>query len=197
MKVEADEAVETKKVPRTNEMVSTFHYQREVAKLSTEILAPWLYLGNALNAADAKQMHLDGYKMTHCLNCRMNGKKPHKDVTYNVLSLQDGPAEDIIKQLRIAIPFIRAVRDKGQGNKILVHCDAKIQGDPNVDIPQYTLSRSSAIVIGFLMKTEKISYQKALKLVNEQRKKMFQKPVCPNHGFVQQLIKMEKRLNLG
>jgi len=178
-------------------MVSTFHYQREVAKLATEILAPWLYLGNATNAADYTQMHLKGYTMTHCLNCRMNGKKPHKDVTYNVLSLQDGPAEDLIKQLKLAIPFIQSVKDKGQDYKILVHCDDKITGKADVDIPKYLLSRSSAIVIGYLMKKEKKTYKEALKFVNDKRKAMFQKPVTPNHGFVQQLRKMEKRLNLS
>merc|ERR1712087_336262 len=165
----------------TNAMVSTFHYQREVAKLSTEILGPWLYLGNATNAGEFTQMHLKGHTMTHCLNCRMNGTKPFKDVTYNVLSLQDGPAEDLIKQLKLAIPFIQSVRDKGQDHKILVHCDDKINGDADCNIPQYILSRSSAIVIGYLMKKEKMSYKKALKFVNQKRKEMFQKPVMPNH----------------
>lgn len=197
MKATPDEAVEKKKVPRTLAMVSTFHYKREVAKLSTEILKPWLYLGNATNAGDYTQMHLKGFTMTHCLNCRMNGKKPHKDVTYNVLSLVNEPSEDIIKQLKLAIPFIQNVRDKGGDAKILVHCDDKIKGDKDVDIPQYILSRSSAILIGYLMKKEKMSYKKALAYVNKKRAEMFQKPVLPNHGFVQQLKKMEKLLNLA
>jgi len=180
------ESEEMKTLERTKEKVSTFLYERETAKFSTEIY-PWLYLGNADNAASKREMlQLQGFKMTHCLNCRMNGKTPFKkDLEYLVLKLVDEPAEDLMPCLKEAYEFIDNVR-KG-GGKILVHCDgtkAKVGYQ----------SRASAIVIGYLMKSQKIKYVQAQKQVQTARKRMFQKPVKPNHGFVQQLKKMEKTL---
>jgi len=180
-----EEAEETRVLERTGEKVSTFLYERETATFSTEIY-PWLYLGNADNAASKREMlQLDGFKMTHCLNCRMNGKTPFpKQIEYCVLKLVDEPSEEIEKNLRIAYDFIDKVR-KG-GGKILVHCDGK-KGNPG------NQSRASAILIGYLMMSQKITFKKALKQVQNARKKMYQKPVNPNHGFVQQLTKMGRK----
>jgi len=181
-----NEAEETRVLQRTGVKVSTFLFERETAKFSTEIY-PWLFLGNADNAASKREMlQLEGFKMTHCLNCRMNGKTPFtKDIEYCVLKLVDEPSEEIEKNLKIAYDFIDKVR-KG-GGKILVHCDGA-KGNPG---PQ---SRASAILIGYLMLSQKIKYKDALKQVQMARKKMYQKPVEPNHGFVQQLTKMGRKL---
>merc|ERR550534_2643187 len=93
--------------------------------------------------------------------------------------------EEIEKNLKIAYDFIDKVR-KG-GGKILVHCDGQ-KGKPG---PQ---SRASAILIGYLMLSQKIKYKVALKQVQSARKRMYQDPVSPNHGFVQQLTKMGRKL---
>jgi len=181
------ETEEMKTLERNGEKISTFLYERETAKFSTEIY-PWLYLGNADNAASKVEMlKLSGFKMTHCLNCRMNGKTPFEKegVEYMVLKLVDEPAEDLMPSLKDAYGFIDKVR-KG-GGKILVHCDGTKSKVGNQ-------SRASAIVIGYLMKSQKIKYSQALKQVQTARKRMFQKLVKPNHGFVQQLKKMEKLL---
>jgi len=180
-----DEIEETRVLQRTGEKVSIFLYERETAKFSTEIY-PWLYLGNADNAASKREMlQLDDFKMTHCLNCRMNGKTPFKEIQYCVLKLVDEPSEDIERNLKIAFDFIDSVR-KG-GGKILVHCDGK-KGNPG------NQSRASAIMIGYLMMSQRIKFKAALKQVQDARKKMYQKPVNPNHGFVQQLTKMGRKL---
>jgi len=187
------EDLEMWKLPRSGEMVSKFHYEDRVSRFSTEILDGWLFLGNAENAASATQMmKYPGFKMTHCLNCRMNGSTPFKgDITYCVLKLVDEPAEDLIKQVNIAFDFIDGVRKSG--GKILVHCDGEY--NPSKKGCSTFQSRASAVVIGYLMKSKKVKgYKAAAALVGKQRKKMFQKNVKPNHGFQQQLQKMAKRL---
>jgi len=184
-KEEANETEEKKTLERNGVRVSTFLYNRETAKFATEIYA-WLYLGNADNAASKTEMlGLDGFKMTHCLNCRMNGKTPFKNkITYMVLKLVDEPAEDLMKSLNEAMPFIEKVRTGG--GKILIHCDGT-KKKPGKQ------SRASAIVIGYLMKSQKIKYKKAAKQVQQARARMFQSPVTPNHGFAQQLMKMARK----
>jgi len=181
------------KLPRSGEMVSKFHYQDRVSRFSTEVLDGWLYLGNAENAASSTQMmKYEGFKMTHCLNCRMNGSTPFKgDITYKVLKLVDEPAEDLVKQVNIAYDFIDGVRKSG--GKILVHCDGEY--NPATKTCSTKQSRASAIVMGYLMKSKKVrGYKAAAAHVKKARDKMFQKNVQPNHGFQQQLTKLAKRL---
>jgi len=186
-KGQSAEVEEMKTLERNGKKISTFLYERETAKFSTEIY-PWLYLGNADNAASKEEMlKLKGYVMTHCLNCRMNGKTPFakQGVDYMVLKLVDEPAEDLMPSLSEAYGFIDKVRK--EGGKILVHCDGTKKKVGRQ-------SRGSAILIGYLMKSQKIKYSQALKQVQTARKRMFQKKVDPNHGFVQQLKKMEKKI---
>jgi len=185
-----EKQVETRKVDRTGEMVSIFHYEKVVATYSTQINS-WLYLGNARNAASKDEMMgIKGHVMTHCLNCRQNGKTPFKGkIDYLVLVLVDEVAEDLIKQVNIAYPFfekVRAAAEKGGSEKLLIHCDGINDGG--------ALSRSTAILIGCLMKWKKIKYRDAALMVKQARDKQYQ-PMCkPNHGFIQQLKKMYKRL---
>lgn len=56
-----------------------------------------------------------------------------------------------------------------QGGVVLVHCNAGV-------------SRAAAIVIGFLMSSEELSFTSALSLVKEARPS-----TCPNPGFREQL----------
>merc|ERR1719414_1433682 len=96
-----------------------------------------------------------------------------------VLDLDDLPAERLIDILDKANKFINEViSEKG---KCLVHCDTG-------------KSRAAAVVIAYLMKSQKLKYKKALKFVNEKRKEMFQDPVAVNHGFVRQLRQYEKQI---
>ena len=53
-----------------------------------------------------------------------------------------------------------------------------------------------SFVLSYLMKTNRLTYKKALAKVNATRKKMFQAPVKPNHGFVRQLRQFEKKIGL-
>lgn len=183
-----DGQVQMLKVARTGNMVSIFHYEATCAKYSTLVL-PWLYIGNASNAANGDQMlKIKGHVMTHCLNCRQNGKKPHKAVAYKVLTLTDEPAEDIVKQVNISWDFLEGVRkayESDKSSKVLVHCDGVKDGGK--------LSRSSAVLIGYLMKLDKKKYKLAAKQLEIARQKQYQKMCVPNHGFIQQLKKMYKQ----
>jgi len=183
-------AVQQLKVQRTGKMVSIFHYEDVCATYSTMVL-PWLYIGNAKNAASAEEMlKIPGHVMTHCLNCRQNGKTPHKSIQYKVLTLTDEPAEDLIPQVNKAFDFLEVVRKKysdDKSSKVLVHCDGVKDGGK--------LSRSSAILLGYLMKKDKKRYKQAWNELKVARNKQYQKMCEPNHGFVQQLKKMYKTLS--
>lgn len=56
-----------------------------------------------------------------------------------------------------------------KGGVVLVHCNAGV-------------SRAAAIIIGFLMNSEEISFTSAFSLVKNARPS-----ICPNAGFVEQL----------
>ncbi|KAM9031196.1 dual specificity protein phosphatase 19 isoform 2-T2 [Sarcophilus harrisii] len=58
---------------------------------------------------------------------------------------------------------------KHKDGVVLVHCNAGV-------------SRSAAIIIGFLMSTEKITFTSAFSLVKNARP-----AICPNSGFMEQL----------
>jgi protein-tyrosine phosphatase len=68
------------------------------------------------------------------------------------------------------------VEAKTAGVAALVHCAAGI-------------SRSTSIVLAYLMKHEKMALKEAFILVKTQRK-----GVSPNKGFVKQLLRFEKEL---
>ena len=51
------------------------------------------------------------------------------------------------------------------------------------------ISRSGSMMVAYVMVKEKMTFEDALKYVQERRKK-----VCPNEGFVQQLKKFEKEI---
>ncbi len=66
-----------------------------------------------------------------------------------------------------------------QKQKVLVHCHAGV-------------SRSTTVVVAFLMKTKRWPYKKALNYVKQRRY-----IVDPNFGFVEQLRKFEESLGLS
>jgi len=172
---------------RTGEKVSLFRFEQETAKFSTEIL-PWLFLGNADNAASKREvLELKGFVMTHCLACRGDAKTPW-NIKYKVLNMINSPSEDLYEKLKKSYDFIDNVR-KTKGAKLLVYCDGTAKNPTEQ-------SRAAAIIIGYLMMSEKIGYKAAEEKVQKARKKMFQKPVKPNHGFVQQLKKLELETTL-
>jgi len=179
--VKANQDVVTYPCPRTGVQISDWDYQNHVAQFSTKINDN-LYLGNNSNAFDLIQLQHKDDTITHILNIQRNGTTPFGDnpaITYKVLQLDDLPAERLIDILAEANEFIAGVVAKN--GKCLVHCDTG-------------KSRAAAVVVAYLMKSQSLTYKRALKATNEKRKEMFQTPVAVNHGFVRQLRQYEKQI---
>lgn len=165
--------------PRTGAQIADWDFEAHVSQFSTKI-DDKLYLGNNSNAKDLNQLRHKKDTITHILNIQRGGEAPYSEdgFKYEILDLDDLPAERLLDILTAAIEFIK---DGVSGGKVLVHCDTGI-------------SRASSVVIAYLMKTQKLSYKKALSKVNSARKAMFQDAVKPNHGFVRQLRQFEKQI---
>jgi len=95
------------------------------------------------------------------------------DFKYKVLDVEDSIYSDLSQHFEECFQFIEEGKSEGG---VLVHCAAGV-------------SRSAAIVCSYLMKSQKISYQKALHKVKQARR------ICqPNSGFEKQLLDYEKKL---
>lgn len=81
--------------------------------------------------------------------------------------------EHIYPHLETAHGYIKANLEK---TNVLVHC-------------QMGISRSSTLVIAYLMKEYGLSFNKAKKLVQEKRSW-----ICPNEGFEKDLLKFQDDL---
>lgn len=119
--------------------------------------------------------------ITHVLNLFSNDR-PFEIMGIHYLNfpLMDVP-EQSLSHLDEALDFILAALDYDQDDdtkkprgRILVHCNAGI-------------SRSSAVIIAYLIKYHSMGYQQALSQVRKNRPS-----ARPNAGFEAQLLKLEK-----
>lgn len=118
---------------------------------------------------------LKKYKVTHILNVATLVKNSFpENFTYMNIDLQDIPQTDIAQHFESAFQFIDEGMDKG--GCVLVHCNAGI-------------SRSSTIVIAYLMMKKHWPLNKAYQYVKEKRSK-----IRPNAGFQEQLQTFEQQL---
>ena len=141
-------------------------------KNAIEII-PHLYLGSMACASNLEE--LKSKNITHILCCGLGLKLffPEK-FKYHKIDLVDKETEQIRKYFDETNNFISEAI--AIGGNVLVHCYAGI-------------SRSSSIVIAYLMKSKKMRFIKALELIKEKRGK-----IQPNSGFVLQLKEYEKEL---
>lgn len=93
-----------------------------------------------------------------------------------IILSQDQLDSDISEHFDNAIKFL--VEAKNKNSNVLVHC-------------QLGKSRSVSIVIAYLIKVNRMTYEEAYKFVKEKRKVAF-----PNLGFVRQLREFNKQLRL-
>ena len=143
-------------------------------KNAIEII-PHLYLGSMACASNLEE--LKSKNITHILCCGSGIKLYFPDkFKYHKIELADKETEPIRKYFDETYNFINDAIENG-GN-VLVHCYAGI-------------SRSTSIVIAYLMKSKKIGFNKAFELIKEKRGK-----IQPNSGFVLQLKAYEKELGL-
>ncbi|PSN29326.1 hypothetical protein C0J52_19956, partial [Blattella germanica] len=132
-----------------------------------------LYLSSQDVVQDTELLKKHG--ITHILSLGVKPINLSKDIQNKFVFILDIPQTDILDCFEDeCFPFLsHAMRKKGH---VLVHCNAGV-------------SRSPAVVIAFLMKNRKMSYNEAYNLVKNKRS-----VIHPNPGFVQQLQKYEKIL---
>ncbi|KAK7387540.1 hypothetical protein VNO78_28423 [Psophocarpus tetragonolobus] len=137
-------------------------------------IAEHIYLGSDTVAKNHELLRQNG--ITHVLNCV--GFVCHEyfkgDFEYKTLWLQDSPTEDITSILYDVFDYFEDVRE--QGGRVLVHC---CQG----------VSRSTALVIAYLMWREGQSFEDAFQFVKTARA-----VTNPNMGFACQLLQCQKRV---
>ncbi|XP_060089167.1 dual specificity protein phosphatase 15 [Heteronotia binoei] len=130
----------------------------------TKVL-PGLYLGNFVDAKDFDQLSRNN--ITHILSIHESPQPYIPGITYFRIALPDMPEANIKKHFKECIHFIHSCRLRG-GN-CLVHCLAGI-------------SRSTTIVLVYVMAVTQLNWHEALEAVKAVR------PVAnPNPGFRQQL----------
>ncbi|KAM6177907.1 dual specificity protein phosphatase 19 [Rhynchocyon petersi] len=134
--------------------------------LQVGVIKPWLLLGSQDAAHDLDTMKK--HKVTHILNVACGVENAFiDDFTYKNISMLDLPETNLLSYFPECFQFIEQAKMKD--GVILVHCNAGV-------------SRSAAVVIGFLMSSEEMSFTSAFSLVKNARPS-----ICPNTGFMEQL----------
>lgn len=145
-------------------------FDKECSKVADHI-----YLGGDAVARDKEILKQHG--ITHILNC-VGFVCPEyfkADFVYRTLWLQDSPSEDITSILYDVFDYFEDVRE--QCGKVFVHC---CQG----------VSRSTSLVIAYLMWREGQSFDDAFQYVKAARG-----IADPNMGFACQLLQCQKRVH--
>ncbi|CAH2321683.1 dual specificity phosphatase 13-like [Pelobates cultripes] len=147
-------------------------------------IVPNLYLGDSTGVSKGimDDFMLKGLGITHILNaahgqCGVNVKAGfYADIPicYYGIKAIDDPSFNLSVFFNSTAKFIKEGLESPLG-KVLVHCAMGI-------------SRSSTLVIAFLMIHRRLSVMDAIKLVVEKRY------IRPNNGFLAQLIQLDKQL---
>lgn len=146
------------------------HFDKECSKVAEHI-----YLGGDAVARDRDILKQNG--ITHVLNCVgfICPEYFRADFIYRTLWLQDSPTEDITSILYDVFDYFEDVREKH--GRVFVHC---CQG----------VSRSTSLVIAYLMWREGQTFDDAFQLVKAARG-----IADPNMGFACQLLQCQKRVH--
>ncbi|CAH1414918.1 unnamed protein product [Lactuca virosa] len=134
-----------------------------------------VFLGSDAVAKNRDVLRQNG--ITHVLNC-VGFVCPEyfkTDLVYKTLWLQDSPSEDITSILYDVFDYFEDVRE--QNGRVFVHC---CQG----------VSRSTSLVIAYLMWREGHSFEDAFQQVKASRG-----VTNPNMGFASQLLQCQKRVH--
>ncbi|CAL9058502.1 unnamed protein product [Musa banksii] len=145
-------------------------FDKECSKVANHI-----YLGGDYVARNREILRQHG--ITHVLNC-VGFVCPEyfkSDLVYKTLWLQDSPTEDITSILYDVFDYFEDVRQ--QEGRVFVHC---CQG----------VSRSTSLVIAYLMWREGQSFDDAFQFVKAARG-----IANPNMGFACQLLQCQKRVH--
>lgn len=126
----------------------------------------------------AEETLLDKYNVSHIINLGTYVKNyfPNK-FKYKNIKINDTIDAKIVQYFDLAFAFIDEAHQ--QGGCCFIHCNAGV-------------SRASSFVIGYLMKTDSLTFNEAFSFVKSKRQR-----ACPNSGFMYQLCEYEKQLGLG
>lgn len=147
---------------------------------ASPIISSQLYIAD-LYTATSPQV-LDDLGITHILSVKSaytllpfgdDGSRGR--FTHMVVSMEDTESEDLLSHLEASTAFIRSALSKNgaNGSRVLVHCN--LGNGP-----------SAALVLGFLIGEQHMSYDAALEFLKERRSF-----VNINQGFERQLRKCE------
>ncbi|KAK7135113.1 hypothetical protein R3I93_018271 [Phoxinus phoxinus] len=142
---------------------------------------PGIYIGDMYAAKDKRM--LQSLNITYVLNAahgKLNvntGASYYRDtkITYRGVEAFDMPSFDLSPFFYSAAKFIKSAMST-PGGKVLVHC-------------AMGLSRSSSLVLAYLMIHEDMTLVEAIKAVALHRN------ICPNSGFLEQLRELDKKLH--
>jgi hypothetical protein len=132
------------------------------------LIFPGLYQGNFSGAKDIEYLNLIG--INTILNCGAYNYKT--DLIYKKVELEDSSEADLLKILPECTNFIE--KELSIENKIFIHCKGGY-------------SRSPSIVIAYLIKFKKFTYEEAYNFMKKRRPS-----IKPNDGFILQLKNFEK-----
>ncbi|KAG9148914.1 hypothetical protein Leryth_022071 [Lithospermum erythrorhizon] len=138
-------------------------------------IVEYIFLGSDAVAKNRDVLLKNG--VTHVLNC-VGFACPEcfkDDFVYKTLWLKDSASEDITSVLYDVFDYFEDVRE--QGGRVFVHCR---QG----------VSRSTSLVIAYLMWKEEQSFEDAFQYVKGARR-----VANPNMGFASQLLQCQKRVH--
>jgi protein-tyrosine phosphatase len=134
------------------------------------ILDDWLYLGSF--AASENEPVLNELGITDIFSTVGAPDKVFPGIEYTYFDLRDVPEQDLSEALAFVVPYLREIRDD-PNRRVFVHCVAGI-------------SRSTSMIMAFLMQEYGLSYDDALAFIQSRR------PIAqPNHGFEEQLRALE------
>ncbi|XP_042487436.1 protein-tyrosine-phosphatase MKP1-like isoform X2 [Macadamia integrifolia] len=145
-------------------------FDKECSRITDHI-----YLGSDAVARNREILRQNG--ITHVLNCVgfVCPEYFRNDLVYKTLWLHDSPSEDITSILYDVFDYFEDVQE--HGGRVLVHCCKGV-------------SRSTALVIAYLMWRDGQSFEDAFQHVKAARG-----VTNPNMGFACQLLQCQKRVH--
>ena len=154
-------------------MVTSNDKKASQGALASEVIEQFLYLGSFKNASTREELSAVG--ITHILNMASELDNVFEnEFSYLKIGIDDLSTESLVPVLEQAIQFINSAR--GEQGRVLVHCAMGI-------------SRSTSVVIAYLVKEHQMSVDSSIKLLKQKRS-----CINPNRGFLEQLSLYETQL---
>lgn len=146
-------------------------YETDISQITD-----YLYLGSQQTSMDWGCLKAKG--ITHIINATPSQPNYFEgSMKYLRVSLADNTEEDLRQHMQSTYAFIEEARRTG--GACLVHCFAGV-------------SRSASIVLSYLLLSRRLPILEGLTLLRQARPQ-----VSPNHGFMSQLLSVERILCHG